>query len=116
MITTMPIPPNAPFSNLWKPGGSGGKTRPALATIPSLFTNHLVVGDSVDGEPAVIRDIDSNQIVLRPGKEGASTPSISLPFHYSSDLMVEMLSDTLKRPVEEIKYPLASTTPDGVQQ
>jgi D-alanyl-D-alanine carboxypeptidase/D-alanyl-D-alanine-endopeptidase (penicillin-binding protein 4) len=79
-------------------------------TIPSLFTNHLVVGDSVAGEQEVIRDIDSNQMVLRPGKERSLMPSIPLPFHYSGDVMVEMLSDTLKRPVEEINYPLAGST------
>jgi len=44
-------------------------------TIPSLFTNHLVVGDSVAGELEINRDIDSNQIVLRPGNEPSSKPS-----------------------------------------
>jgi D-alanyl-D-alanine carboxypeptidase/D-alanyl-D-alanine-endopeptidase (penicillin-binding protein 4) len=80
------------------------------AAIPSIFTNHLVVGDSVDGELEVIRDVDSNQMVIRPGKEVSLLPSATLPFHYSADVMVEMLSDTLKRPVEQIHYPLTQST------
>ncbi len=78
------------------------------ATVPSLFSNHIVVGDSVPGESEAFREIDSNQILIHPGKETFST-SLQLPFHYNADVVVEMLSDTLKRQVEEIRYPLTNS-------
>ena len=80
------------------------------ATRPSLFASHLVVGDSVAGEPEVIRDVDSNEILIHPGKKRPSSSTRQLPFHYSADAMVEILSDTLKRRVDEIDYPLPNQT------
>ncbi len=82
------------------------KQTDSLITIPSQFSSHLVTGDSIAGEAEVIRDIDSNQLTFYPGKKGSPTNSWTLPFHYSSDVVVELLSDTLKKQVEEINLEL----------
>ncbi len=77
-----------------------------LITRPSLFARQLVMGDSVAGEGEVIRDLDSNRITFYPGKKRSSTSTWQLPFHSSPDVVVSLLSDTLKKKVEVIHYPL----------
>jgi D-alanyl-D-alanine carboxypeptidase/D-alanyl-D-alanine-endopeptidase (penicillin-binding protein 4) len=69
---------------------------------PVLFQNHFVKGDSVDGDSKIIREIDSNQITWFPGTKQEPDKIWELPFHYSPDLLVELLSDTLKRQVDEL--------------
>jgi D-alanyl-D-alanine carboxypeptidase/D-alanyl-D-alanine-endopeptidase (penicillin-binding protein 4) len=77
-----------------------------LITSPSLFSEHLLAGDSIAGEPEVIRDVDSNQLTFYPGRKRSDINSWILPFHYSSDVIAELLSDTLNKQVDEINFAL----------
>lgn len=94
------------FGNLMEVRESPGHP---WTTIPTFFSNHLATGDSAIKGTEVIREIDSNLIVIHPGKKPTSRHVWQLPFHYSGDVMVEMLSDTLKRQVEEITYAMPDT-------
>jgi serine-type D-Ala-D-Ala carboxypeptidase/endopeptidase (penicillin-binding protein 4) len=72
---------------------------------PNYFSNHLITGDSVmQDRTTVEREMDSNQVTVLPGKKAVGTVSEEIPFRYSADLLVELLSDTLKKTVEEINF------------
>ena len=78
---------------------------------PALFQKYVITGDSVAGNDTFTREVDSNQITFSPGK----TPrprQWELPFRTSGDLLVELLSDTLLRQVDEVnkKLPAATST------
>jgi serine-type D-Ala-D-Ala carboxypeptidase/endopeptidase (penicillin-binding protein 4) len=76
---------------------------------PVIFSNHFVKGDTVAEETKFIREIDSNQITFYPGKKNSPVVADEVwevPFHCSTDVLIEMLSDTLKKQVEEITLPV----------
>ncbi len=73
---------------------------------PSYFQLHFASASEPRGDELILRDLDSNQLTFYPGKAGRS--SWRIPFRYSDDLVVELLSDTLKRKVELINLPLSS--------
>jgi D-alanyl-D-alanine carboxypeptidase/D-alanyl-D-alanine-endopeptidase (penicillin-binding protein 4) len=72
---------------------------------PSYFQLHFAAASDPRGDETILRDIDSNQLTYYPGKKN-NRSSWSIPFRYSDDLIVELLSDTLKRKVELINKPL----------
>jgi D-alanyl-D-alanine carboxypeptidase/D-alanyl-D-alanine-endopeptidase (penicillin-binding protein 4) len=71
---------------------------------PTYFQLHFAAASEPRGDEKILRDVDSNQITYYPGKRGRS--SWAIPFRYSDDLVVELLSDTLRRKVEFINKPL----------
>lgn len=79
-------------------------TQNILKVEPRYFANHLIVGDSLKNEPKAERELDSNQITFFPGLQIPKSSPWNIPFRYSDDLMVELLSDTLNRAVEESNY------------
>ncbi len=81
-------------------------SRDQVTARPSLFSHDLVRGDSVAGETEVIRDLDSNRITFFPGRKGSASSIWEMPFHSSAEVIVSLLSDTLKKKVEVIHYPL----------
>jgi len=74
---------------------------------PSYFQLHFAATAEPRGDEKILRDIDSNQITYYPGK--GSRKSWSIPFHYSDDLVAELLSDTLRKTVELIDYELPAS-------
>lgn len=73
---------------------------------PTYFQLHFAAASEARGDETILRDVDSNQITYYPGKKNRS--SWAIPFRYSDDLVVELLSDTLKRDVELINKPLSA--------
>ncbi len=71
---------------------------------PTYFQLHFAASSEARGDETILRDVDSNQITYYPGKKNRN--SWAIPFRYSDDLLVELLSDTLKRKVELIDKPL----------
>lgn len=71
---------------------------------PRKFLEHFTVASEAHVSEEILRDVDGNQLTYFPGK--SSGGEWSVPFRYSSDLVAELLSDTLHRPVEEIQWPL----------
>lgn len=71
---------------------------------PRKFMEHFTVASEAHSSEEILRDVDGNQLTYFPGK--SSGGEWSVPFRYSSDLVAELLSDTLHRPVEEIQWPL----------
>jgi len=72
--------------------------------IPRYFQQHFTMAADPHPYEEVIRDPNDNQLTYFPGK--ATGIRWQVPFHYSSDLVIDLLSDTLKRTVEEINLAL----------
>ncbi len=76
-----------------------------LVISPTYFSKHLVSGDSAkQAQTKVEREMDSNQVMFFPGRLSPLTKSWEIPFRYSADLLVELLSDTLMKTVEETDF------------
>lgn len=73
---------------------------------PRYFMEHFTIATDPHKREEVIRDLDNNQLTYFPGK--GLYKNWELPYHYSSDLVVDLLSDTLKREVQEINLPIPS--------
>jgi D-alanyl-D-alanine carboxypeptidase/D-alanyl-D-alanine-endopeptidase (penicillin-binding protein 4) len=71
---------------------------------PRFFTQHFTVATDLRKRDEIIRDLDNNQLTFFPGL--IANTSWEVPYHYSSDLVADLLSDTLKREVDEIYMPL----------
>ncbi len=71
---------------------------------PPRFFEHFTEATRSREYETVIRELDNNQLTYYPGKSNGSEWKV--PVRYSSDLMVDLLSDTLKRTVEEINWPM----------
>jgi serine-type D-Ala-D-Ala carboxypeptidase/endopeptidase (penicillin-binding protein 4) len=69
---------------------------------PPRFFEHFTEATLSREYEEVIRELDNNQLTYYPGKSNGSEWKV--PVRYSSDLMVDLLSDTLKRMVEEINW------------
>lgn len=70
-----------------------------VSTIPRYFSSNVVKGDSLQKARAE-RELDSDRITFFPGKKQLSSRKWEIPFRYSDDLLVELLSDTLSKSVE----------------
>jgi D-alanyl-D-alanine carboxypeptidase/D-alanyl-D-alanine-endopeptidase (penicillin-binding protein 4) len=72
---------------------------------PAYFANHVVIPDTLFRKAKLSRDPDSNQVTYTRGYDSASWERL-IPFRYSPDMLVELLSDTIKKTVEEISMPI----------
>ncbi len=75
-----------------------------LGVTPRYFSNHLIVGDSLQNKSKAERELDSNRVIFFPSTQIPKSSSWEIPFRYSPDVLVELLSDTLKRAVEETDF------------
>ncbi|MBL7873321.1 MAG: D-alanyl-D-alanine carboxypeptidase [Cyclobacteriaceae bacterium] len=71
---------------------------------PRFFMQHFTVATDPHKREEIIRDLDNNQLTFFPG--AAQNKRWEVPYHYSSDLIADLLSDTLQREVKEIYLPL----------
>ncbi len=84
------------------------KTEQGLRTEPKFFEEHLVSLNEGKEYEEVVRDIDDNQLVHYPGQKQMKQQEI--PFHFSGDLLADLLTDTLKRQVEFVNIPFQKGT------
>lgn len=71
---------------------------------PPRFFEHFTEATESREYETVERELDNNRLTYFPGKLNGSEWKV--PVRYSSDLVVDLLSDTLKRTVEEITWSL----------
>ena len=74
------------------------KMNDRFLTAPQVF--NIATGDSAvnnKGRAVLSRGLDSNQLTYSPGKSGANEWKV--PFHYSDELLMKLLTDSLKREV-----------------
>jgi serine-type D-Ala-D-Ala carboxypeptidase/endopeptidase (penicillin-binding protein 4) len=67
---------------------------------PSRFSSDFHLSEEVNKNEKIVRGIDSNLLLFSKGKK--KTNFFSIPFRVSSDLIIDLLSDTLHRSVEEV--------------
>lgn len=67
---------------------------------PSRFSSDFHFSDEIHTTEKIVRGIDSNLLIFSRGKKKSN--SFTIPFRVSSDLIIDLLSDTLHRSVEEI--------------
>ena len=67
---------------------------------PTRFSSDFHNSNEAHQDEEIIRGIDSNELIYHNGK--SKSRSFSIPFRTSSDLITDLLSDTLHRSVEEI--------------
>ncbi|HEY5824507.1 MAG TPA: D-alanyl-D-alanine carboxypeptidase [Cyclobacteriaceae bacterium] len=72
---------------------------------PLYFSNQVVTAPENKPSMEIIRDEDSNQLMIYKGEE-KKEKKFNIPFRYSTDLITELLADTLNKSVDEINIPL----------
>jgi D-alanyl-D-alanine carboxypeptidase/D-alanyl-D-alanine-endopeptidase (penicillin-binding protein 4) len=80
------------------------KQQDSIFITPSLFQTGLRKVTSPKGDETITRMFDSNQLHYYPGKPGKTDWSI--PYRYSDSLVVQLLTDTLKRTVFLLDEPV----------
>ncbi|MBN8576504.1 MAG: D-alanyl-D-alanine carboxypeptidase [Cytophagales bacterium] len=73
------------------------KKAEAFSTIPPYFMQHFTVANQQHEREEVVRGTDDNQLTYFTGKKPRSKWTI--PFRSSPDVVLDLLSDTLKREV-----------------
>jgi len=88
---------------------------------PTRFSSDFHRSAETHADEEVIRGIDSNELIYFKGKN--ATKSFTIPFRTSSDLLTDLLGDTLHRSVDEISktiprnsFVLKSIPADSVYQ
>ncbi|MEK6780884.1 MAG: D-alanyl-D-alanine carboxypeptidase [Bacteroidota bacterium] len=76
-----------------------------LTVVPPYFSNLVINEAKREMEGEVVRAVGSNQLTFFPGEEKIKD-TVDIPFHIHSELIVKLLSDTLKRMVTEVYVPL----------
>ncbi|HMP98425.1 MAG TPA: D-alanyl-D-alanine carboxypeptidase [Cyclobacteriaceae bacterium] len=71
-----------------------------------IFKKYFWLGDSLQRTPYVMRDIGTNRIDYFPGIQTRDM-SWQVPFKTSADLLVDLLADTLKREVRQLRRPVS---------
>lgn len=77
----------------------------SLIVRPSYFKK-LITYEPSDSESSIVRNVDSNLITMRGRINGKVKKEI--PIRMSGDLITQLLTDTLKKPVKLIDTPLVS--------
>jgi len=70
-----------------------------FATMPSYFMEHFTVANQQRERETIIRGLDDNQLTYFSGSRPRK--SWTIPFRSTTDVVVDLLSDTLKREVTE---------------
>lgn len=70
-----------------------------FATLPNYFMKHFTIANQQRDREEVTRGVDDNQLVYFTGKK--TSGNWTIPFRAANDVVVELLSDTLKREVLE---------------
>ncbi len=81
----------------------------SLEVLPTYFSKYLTKSNKLHDDEEIIREINSNQLNYHAGKE--QSKQWDVPFHYSADLIGDLLSDTLKKSVGIISH----ATPPGTK-
>jgi serine-type D-Ala-D-Ala carboxypeptidase/endopeptidase (penicillin-binding protein 4) len=68
---------------------------------PLYFSNQVVTASENKPSMEIIRDEDSNQLTVYKGEQ-KKEKKFNIPFRYSTDLIAELLADTLNKSVDEI--------------
>ncbi len=76
----------------------------SFSFLPTRFSSDFHISNEIHKDEEIIRSIDSNELIYFNGKNKSN--SFTVPFRMSSDLLVDLLSDTLHRSVEEINKPV----------
>ncbi|MDZ7719265.1 MAG: D-alanyl-D-alanine carboxypeptidase/D-alanyl-D-alanine-endopeptidase [Balneolaceae bacterium] len=84
------------------------KNRGEFMITPKQFTQNLEEKAGTDGE-LLLRDRTGNQFEYRPVAD-TTTYEVLKPFHYTSELVTDLLADTLGRTVKNIKMEKPSDT------
>lgn len=72
---------------------------------PFFFNQHFTLATVIRRVEEIVREQDSNQLTFFPG--ASRSGKWDVPFRASSDLVADLLADTLKRTVEEIDWPVS---------
>lgn len=75
---------------------------------PSIFTSEVQLADEPRQRNDLVRAMESNNLVYVPGTKDSSF-HWEIPFHYSHDLLVRLLSDTLKKEVSLFRAAMPAT-------
>lgn len=78
---------------------------PYLAINQSFFKSTMLLGDSISGEPIIIRDVGSNKMVYLPSQNDLGF-ELEIPYRYEPKVVASLLADTLKKPVGISNIPL----------
>jgi len=79
-----------------------------LVFSPVYFSSQVVMSPETKPTMEIIRDENSNQLTVYKG-ELKKEKKFNIPFQYGSDLLTELLADTLNKTVEEVNIPLPAT-------
>lgn len=80
-------------------------TGSSLKISPRPFMYQVMIKDSLE-KSDVVRDFDSNKLTFYPGRVKVEAQHWNVPFKTSATLTAELLSDTLKKQVQEIGLPI----------
>jgi len=72
---------------------------------PLYFSSQVVTAPESKSSMEIIRDQDSNQLTVYKGEQ-KKEKKFNIPFRYSTDLVTELLADTLNKSVDEVTMPL----------
>ncbi|MCW5911393.1 MAG: D-alanyl-D-alanine carboxypeptidase [Cyclobacteriaceae bacterium] len=75
------------------------KTGEAFSTMPAYFMEHFTIANQQRNREEVTRGMDDNQLTYFTGRETRGRWTI--PFRSTTDVVVDLLSDTLKREIAE---------------
>lgn len=75
------------------------KTGDEFSTTPAYFMEHFTVANQQRDREVVMRGLDDNQLTYFTGSK--SSGEWTIPFRSTTDVVIDLLSDTLKREVGE---------------
>lgn len=80
-----------------------------LKVYPEIFTDSFSIAEPLE-KPRVDRRMESNNFIFNPGLTLAEVKEREIPFRVSQRLIADLLSDTLKKTVVPVQYPLPHGT------
>lgn len=87
-----------------------GRTDGKLSIYPAVFRSLVdTVFNRGIGRASLLRGMSSNQFLYQPSAD-TTTYSVWKPYHYTPQLITEMLTDTLHKPVQYIKREKPAST------
>lgn len=71
---------------------------PYLSIDQPYFKSEIFLGDSINGETAIIRDVGSNKMIYLPSRNDPEF-ELEIPYRYNPSVVTSLLSDTLNEAV-----------------